>query len=38
MRINMSNVDVLLGMVGAGDTYLLNLFNITEKQYLYACK
>ena len=38
MRINMSYVDVLLGMVGAGDTDLLNLINITVKQYLYACR
>ena len=34
----MSYVDVLLGMVGAGDTDLLNLINITVKQYLYACR
>ena len=38
MRINMSYVDVLLGMVGAGDTDLLNLINITVKQYLCACR
>ena len=33
LRINMSYVDVLLGMVGAGDTDLLNLINVTVKQY-----
>ena len=34
----MSYVDVRLGMVGAGDTDLLNLINITVKQYLHACR
>ena len=29
LRINMSYVNVLLGMVGAGDTDILNLINIT---------
>ena len=38
LRINMSYVDLLLGMVVAGDTDLLNLINITVKQYLYACR
>ena len=38
LGINMSYADVLLGMVGTGDTDLLNLINITVKQYLYACR
>ena len=38
LRINMSDVDVLLGVVGAGDTELLNLIHIIVKQHIYACR
>ena len=38
LRINMSCVDLLSGMVGAGDTDMLSLINITVKQYSYACR
>ena len=38
LSINMSDVDVLLVVVGAGDTKLLNLIHIIVKQNIYACR
>ena len=38
LRINMSDADVLLGVVGAGDTELLNLIHIIVKQHIYASR
>ena len=38
LRINMSDADVLLSVVGAGNTELLNLIHIIVKQHIYACR
>ena len=38
LRINMSDADVLLGVMGAGVTELLNLIHIIAKQHIYACR
>ena len=34
----MSDADVLLSVVGAGDTELLNLINVIVKQHIYVCR
>ena len=38
-RIEMSDVDIILGIVGAEDSHkLLNLMNIAIKYYIYTCR
>ena len=37
-RINMSDADVLLGVVGAGHIEVLHLIHITVKQHIQACR
>lgn len=38
LRIVMTDVDKLMGIMGTGDSCLLNLIIIIVKQYIYACR